>query len=381
MIYDYAIIGAGAAGTLIADALLSDPHFEKCSVLIVDRPGDQYIDRTWCFWSERNHALAHLVSHQWSEIYAGDSDDPNYQSIAPYTYQMIRGVDFHGYFRSRIKKNGQVEWVEQEVVAVSESENVVEIRTTAEVYTAARVFDSRFDYKLFREHTKYPVLQQHFVGWFIKTEVPQFNPDQALFMDFSVPQMGNTRFMYVLPTLDREALVEYTLFSHEPLKPEAYAEAIKAYLSKKNIDAYEVVKTESGSIPMSCAPFWERQSKRIIPIGLSAGWAKPSTGFTFDRTLVRVKRIVEELKKGNASIRVQRKDRFWLYDLLLLDILDRQNHKGASIFSRLFRKRKPQLILRFLGEKTRFNQELSIMAANKPLPFLVAFMRRLFKGF
>ena len=114
MIYDYAIIGAGAAGTLIADALLSDPHFEKCSVLIVDRPGDQYIDRTWCFWSERNHALSHLVSHQWSEIYAGDSNDPNYQSIAPYTYQMIRGVDFHDYFRSRIKKNGQVEWVDRQ---------------------------------------------------------------------------------------------------------------------------------------------------------------------------------------------------------------------------------------------------------------------------
>ncbi len=381
MIYDYAIIGAGAAGTLLADALLTDPHFEKCSVLILDRLGDQYKDRTWCFWSERTHALDHLVSHQWSEIYAGDSDHPNYQAIAPYTYQMIHGVDFHNYFRSKIKKHQQVNWVEQEVVAVTEGETVVEIKTTTEAYTAARVFDSRFDYKLFQEHTKYPVLQQHFVGWFIETEAPQFNPDQALFMDFSVPQMGNTRFMYLLPTSNREALVEYTLFSHQPLKPEAYTEAIETYLSKKNIDAYKVVKTESGSIPMSCTPLWERQSKRVIPIGLSAGWAKPSTGFTFDRTLVRVKRIVEELKKVNPSIRVQRKDRFWLYDLLLLDILDRQNHKGATIFSRLFRKRKPQLILRFLGEKTRFNEELSIMAANKPLPFLAAFIRRLLKGF
>lgn len=381
MIYDYAIIGAGAAGTLLADALLSDPHFEKCSVLIVDRPGEQYKDRTWCFWSERTHALDHLVSHQWSQIYAGDSDRPNYQTIAPYTYQMIHGVDFHHYFRPRIKKQEQVNWVEQEVLAVTEGETDVEIKTTAEVYTAAKVFDSRFDYNLFQVPTKYPVLQQHFVGWFIKTEAPKFNPDQALFMDFSVPQMGNTRFMYVLPISNQEALVEYTLFSHEPLKPEAYAEAIKAYLCEKDIEAYEVVKTESGSIPMSCAPLWERQSKRVIPIGLSAGWAKPSTGFTFDRTLVRVKRIVEELKKGNASIRVQRKDRFWLYDLLLLDILDRQNYKGASIFSRLFRKRKPQLILRFLGEKTRFIEELSIMAANKPLPFLTAFVRRLFRGF
>ena len=381
MIYDYAIIGAGAAGSLLADALLSDPHFKKRSVLIVDRPGDEYQDRTWCFWSERSHTLAHLVSHQWSEIYAGDSKNPTFQSITPYTYQMIKGVDFHNYFRPKIKDHSQLDWVVEEVTAVTEMKEVVKIETVSETFEASTVFDSRFDYDLLHSNKKYPVLQQHFVGWFVKTDKAHFNPDQALFMDFSTPQMGNTCFMYVLPTSDREALVEYTLFSHETLELEAYAKAIENYLSERNIEGFEVVATERGSIPMSCTPLWERQTKRYIPIGLAAGWAKPSTGFTFDRTLVRVQRIVEGLKRDESLLRVQRKDRFWLYDLLLLDILDRRNEKGAAIFSRLFRKRKPQLILRFLGEKTHFFQELSIMAANKPLPFIAAFVRRLFRGF
>jgi hypothetical protein len=48
---------------------------------------------------------------------------------------------------------------------------------------------------------------------------------------------------------------------------------------------------------------------------------------------------------------------------------------------RLFEKRQPQLILQFLDEKTSFLQELSIMSANRPIPFIKAFFRWLFKGF
>jgi lycopene beta-cyclase len=35
-----------------------------------------------------------------------------------------------------------------------------------------------------RKPTKYPVLQQHFIGWFIKSEQAVFNMEQATFMDF-----------------------------------------------------------------------------------------------------------------------------------------------------------------------------------------------------
>jgi lycopene beta-cyclase len=41
------------------------------------------------------------------------------------------------------------------------------------------------------------------------------------------------------------------------------------------------------------------------------------------------------------------KTKFWLYDLLLLDILNRHNELGASIFSSMFKKGNPTLILNF----------------------------------
>jgi lycopene beta-cyclase len=60
--------------------------------------------------------------------------------------------------------------------------------------------------------TKYPVLQ-HFIGWFIKSKEAVFNPDQATFMDFRWSKR-QYRFMYCLPSTT-EALLEYTLFSHD----------------------------------------------------------------------------------------------------------------------------------------------------------------------
>ncbi|MGA0942278.1 MAG: hypothetical protein ACO3Q3_04865 [Flavobacteriaceae bacterium] len=55
MIFDYAIIGAGASGSLLASSLLSHEHFSGCSLLIIDRPGEVYKDRTWSFWSDKPH--------------------------------------------------------------------------------------------------------------------------------------------------------------------------------------------------------------------------------------------------------------------------------------------------------------------------------------
>jgi lycopene beta-cyclase len=123
-------------------------------------------------------------------------------------------------------------------------------------------------------------------------------------------------------------------------------------------------------------------SSRVLPIGLNGGWAKPSTGFAFNRSLQRVGQIVDRIEKDPERLpKLKFKNRFWFYDLLLLDLLNRKNGEGSKLFIRLFEKRKPQLILRFLDEKTSFIEELSIMSANRPIPFIKAFFRWLFKGF
>jgi lycopene beta-cyclase len=85
------------------------------------------------------------------------------------------------------------------------------------VFSAPQVFSSLFDPKKITNQSKYPVLKQHFIGWFINAPKGSFDPDKILFMDFNIPQKQQTRFLYLLPQNDRQALVEYTLFSKDLL--------------------------------------------------------------------------------------------------------------------------------------------------------------------
>ncbi len=58
------------------------------------------------------------------------------------------------------------------------------------------------------------------------------------------------------------------------------------------------------------------------------------------------------------------KNRFWFYDLLLLDILYRHNELGSSIFSSLFKKGNPALIFKFLDEETTLLEDFQVILKN-----------------
>lgn len=48
-IFDYAIIGAGAAGLNLAMAMLNDPFFEDKRILIIEKEDKEINDKTWSF--------------------------------------------------------------------------------------------------------------------------------------------------------------------------------------------------------------------------------------------------------------------------------------------------------------------------------------------
>src|SRR3970282_2816363 len=140
----------------------------------------------------------------------------------------------------------------RKVLEIEESETIILIQTDSESFSCSKLLNSIYNKQKVENQTKYPVLQQHFIGWFIKSKEAVFNPEQATFMDFSVEQKGNTRFMYVLPISKTEALLEYTLFSHNHLKKEEYETEIKKYIQNLGITNYEIIEKELGSIPMTC---------------------------------------------------------------------------------------------------------------------------------
>ncbi|MCA0958469.1 lycopene cyclase [Muricauda ruestringensis] len=377
--FDYIIIGAGASGLLLANALGKDAFFASKSILVLDKDDKTTNDRTWCFWERGKGEFDHLIHKTWNSIHVGGQQLQKSTSIAPYTYKMLRGIDFYNYFLPKVKAFPNITWIQEEVQQIEEQEHEVLVTTSSQKFGGQTVFSSLYNPSIPLQQQKYPVLQQHFVGWQIKTKQSVFNSKEATFMDFSVPQKGNTRFMYVLPFSKNEALLEYTLFSANLLEKYEYEDAIKAYIKDNfgDID-YRVTETEYGSIPMTCYPFHQNNTDRVFNIGIAGGWAKPSTGYTFYNTAKQVPKLVEYLKSGEPLSGFYQKNRFLFYDMLLLDILFEHNHCGHEIFESMFKRRKASLILKFLENETNIWEELQIVTAPRPLPFIRALFKRLF---
>lgn len=378
--FDYIIIGAGAAGLMLADAMATDSFFKGNSILLLDKDSKKTNDRTWCFWEKGEGQFDSLIHKKWNHIYFGGKQFSKRFQITPYSYKMIRGIDFYQTILQRIRNHSNIVFKQALVTHVSDIGEMVSVTTSEETYMGGKVFNSIFDYKMITHQSKYPVLQQHFVGWFVKTTKPVFDVDQATYMDFSIAQKGNTRFMYVLPTSENEALVEYTLFSENLLQKEAYENAIKNYLDKNlDVSDYEIMETEMGSIPMTCYDFQEHHSTNIRYIGTAGGWAKPSTGYTFASTARKIPLLLQYIKTGQPLHQLSFKNRFWFYDLLFLDVLYKDNANGHHIFETLFKNRSPQLIFKFLDEKTSFWEDIKYIWGCPKKPFIKALFRRFLK--
>ena len=378
--FDFIIVGGGATGLLLAEALGSDPWFFEKRIALIELEPAKGNDRTWCFWEAGEGRFDPIVFRQWDRLHFRDKNFEARPSIAPMRYKMLRGVDFYREWYRRVQRCPNIELIEARATTLEEHEEGARVHTTAGTYFASRVFSSVIFGDLPRLMRPYPVLKQHFIGWRVKTRKPVFDPQTPTFMDFSVPQGGNTRFMYILPFGPNEALVEYTLFSESLLPDAEYEAAIAAYLADDlDCPEYEVLEREKGMIPMTCNDFSAADSPHITHIGIAGGWAKPSTGYTFWSSTQKTARLVEALKTG-GRLRMARKDRFWFYDLVMLEVLYRKNASGSQIFSGMFRSLPATLILRFLHEETTLGEDLRIIGACPKAMFLGGLWRTFLKS-
>ena len=380
-VYDYIFAGAGASSLQIVKQMLQDKRFKHKSVLILEENSNKTNDRTWCFWEEKSKKdWDPFVRCQWDNITFSSDTAELQESILPYAYKMIRSNAFYTYVYELIAKNENIDLTFEKVASFETQGEIVRVSTAKNTYSGAYFFNSIFDWNAAQQQSKYPVLQQHFVGWFIKTKDDCFDPNTATFMDFSVAQKGNTRFMYVLPLSRNEALIEYTLFSENLLNYAEYEREIRHYLTQKNIRNYSITETEQGSIPMTCYPFSRQNSKRVLHIGSAGGWTKASTGFTFKFIERKATELVAFLSDECDMRLFEKRNRFWWYDLLFLDVLAQNNHKGSFLFSRMFQRNNPKTILRFLDEKTSFAEEVRIMRSFPVGVFVWQLIRRLMRS-
>lgn len=376
--FDYIIIGAGASGLMMAYRMSKDVFFDDKNILILDKEKKNQNDRTWCYWEDKNDEWQDIVGKTWNTIIFKSDIYSTQESIAPYQYKMIRSSNFYSKIWNHLTLKSNITFKKADVTHINQLDNIAEVVTTEQVYTSSTVLNSVLFSNDYKQQSEYPLIQQHFVGFFIKTKEKVFDDSAATFMDFTVSQNGNTRFMYVLPYTKNEALFEYTLFSKDLLSYDDYVIEIENYLSEKNITDYEIIEKEQGSIPMTSYKFWKHNSKNIIHIGTAGGWSKASTGFTFKNTTKKTAELLNYIKANKPLTQFHNVNKFWLYDLLLLDILSKRNELGASIFGQMFQKNHPTKILKFLDEETTFLEDLSIQLKMPVGLFTKALLKRMF---
>ena len=379
--FDFIICGAGASGLLLLKAIREDSFFNEKSILIIEKEIRNVNDRTWSYWESPNGSFDSILSKKWSKANFCSEDFDSDFDLNPYQYKMLRSAGFYQSIRNKYSKLKNTIFLHAEVKNIDSKNIMTEVITSEGKFQSKKVFNSLFDPKPMINQKKYPVLQQHFVGWFIKTKKPSFDSSKVFFMDFNIPQVQETRFIYVLPIDKHNALVEYTLFSENLLHFDDYETGIKAYLDSKGITGYEIKEKEQGNIPMTCFPFEKLNCRSLLHIGTAGGWTKASTGYTFMNTRRNIERLIPFLKTGAGLNTFTIKNRFRFYDLLFLDVLNRYNARGSKLFTRMFEKNPPVRIFRFLDEKTTFIEEFKIMASfslTQKIWFLKALFKRIF---
>jgi lycopene beta-cyclase len=378
--FDYIIAGSGMAGLSLLYHLLNDDLLKTKNILVIDPLKKKENDRTWCFWEKHNSPFESIVCHQWETLRFFSHDVSREFKMEQYRYKMIQSGDFYKLVLDLAETFPNVTFINEKISSIAEKGNRGLVKTDAGEYEAEYVFNSTglFHPEMDEKNT----LLQHFTGWFIKTEQPVFNSKIATLMDFRLNQQHGTTFMYVLPTKDTEALVEYTLFSPKTLTPDEYETELRRYIREDlKIEDYEITHSEFGVIPMSKARFnrYRGKNKRIINIGTAGGFTKPSSGYTFQFVQTHLEEVAYRLKNNQSpAISPTLTDRKFLwYDLTLLDVLMTGSLTGEKIFSSLFKKVKPESILAFLANESTFWEEFKIRNAVPILPFVISGMKQL----
>jgi lycopene beta-cyclase len=377
--YDFIIAGGGAAGLSLAYRL-ADPKFSKYKIALIDPELKAGNDHTWCSWLEGDHIFDDCAINFFTEAKIVGDDIDEYFSLDPLRYRMIKSSMFYDKVYQKIKACSHITFYKSQIGQIIPNKDgvVVELRD-GQSLNSRKVFKSYIDnaHQIKQKTNLY--LDQHFKGWFIKTLKPEFNVGKCVLMDFSIEQNDETRFMYVLPWSETEALVEVAIFSTIHLEQSDYDEIIKTYIDNQlSIEEYEVVGTEFGIIPMTDYHF-KSDSEHVILLGTAGNGVKASTGFAFERIQRQCDQVVSDIEHARPINSDIFEMKFNIYDATLLNLLVNKELSGKAIFSRMFKRNKIQLILKFLDDRTSIWEDLKIMWSTQKFTFAKSFFKIILK--
>jgi len=136
---------------------------------------------------------------------------------------------------------------------------------------------------------------QKFVGQEVRLK-QSHGLTRPIIMDATVPQEDGYRFVYVLPTGPREALIEDTRYADgHALNDDGLIAAIATYARDQGWEIETIVRTERGVLPIALsgdfAGFWAEGPDGVARAGMAAALFHPLTGYSLPYAAALAERI------------------------------------------------------------------------------------------
>ena len=347
--FDYVIIGGGCAGLSLAFELELQSKLLNKSLAIIEPRKVYERDKTWSFWKTVNHNFDDCVIKNWNNFSINTASNSRKLRSEKFPYQSIDSGMFYSKINSKLSKNNNISFFK--------NQNEINLENSI-------VFNS-----IVEGETDKSKLWQHFQGVEIETSSNIFDDRILNLMDFNCDQKNSVHFFYTLPFKKNRALIETTWLSNlENQSLMDYDYQLENYIKNNlGIKNYKIKFEEKGAIPLFHTSF--KNDKTKINIGSAGGMTRLSTGYTFlniQEHSKYISRNIENIRKAKIFTLGKK---YAFLDNIFLKVLERNPEKMSNIFFNMF-KAPPDIVIKFLSNKSNILQDLIIISKMPKLTFI-----------
>ncbi len=362
--FEYAIAGAGLSGLALAGTLCQlEPKGATANSICLIEPRLSYgRDHTWCFWNNVAEKLNVPFTRKWHKWRVRYRSKTSIRGSKRYPYTCVLADAYYDQALKGLKACDNVQlFLGESMKSIDYSKSRLEISTTQRTISSQFLFDSRPPQYLEQE------FKQDFFGWHVRSGKDVFDADCLTLMDFTEVNIASAgkgfHFFYVLPFSKSDALVESVWVGFERLAKEEHERLLMGYLcAEYGLSDFEKIYTEHGCIPMHSVDGIS-PDKRHTLIGLGGGMARSSTGYAFaaiHRSSSAIGRAIERGRWPNSIEGLSSKAQ--LLDRVLLTYLKQNPAEGPLLLSALFERVDPDVLVRFLCDRSSLADDAAIFA-------------------
>lgn len=382
--FDLVILGGGCAGLSLATELAHLSAAGLHTVVLESRKTYSH-DRTWCYFKDARAATRADAQHTWQSMRVASAAANVAFDCGSACYEMVNAGQFYKNAIRTISTSAHIDLkLGLEVTQAPKKQNGLwRIDTDGGAVYAPSVVDTRPAQRPHRDGAK---LWQSFYGQEIECDADTFDSTCGDLMDFAAADACGARhllpdavcFVYVLPTTAKRALIEFTVFGPDPLPPETlHAFHAHAVLRCVGGVAFSVLRNEHGILPMGAATPVSPRDPSYVVAGLTAGGARPSSGYAFARIQRWAASCALSLASGQGPRGhapdglIQR-----TMDALFLKLVRARPDLAPDLFVALFAATDTQSVIRFLSDRATSKDYLRVVASLLPGPLLKALLSR-----